>query len=29
MLLNTAAYYDSNYEMINWVPHVLYYIARL
>ena len=22
--LNTAAYYDSNYEIINWVPHVLY-----
>ena len=24
MWLNTAAYYDSNYEIINWVPHVLY-----
>ena len=29
MLLNNAAYYDSNYEIINWVPHVLYFIARL
>ena len=24
MWLNTAAYYDSNFEMMNWVPHVLY-----
>ena len=24
MWLNTAAYYDSNYEIINWVSHVLY-----
>ena len=25
MWLNTAAYYDSNYEMINWDPHALSY----
>ena len=24
MWLNTAAYYDSNYEIIKWIPHVLY-----
>ena len=28
-VLNTAAYYDSNYEILNWVPHVLYSINLL
>ena len=28
-VLNTAAYYNSNYEIINWVPHVLYSINLL
>ena len=28
-VLNTAAYYDSNYEIVNWVPDVLYSINLL